>query len=187
MVGVSFLSGCATHWAVNDYGRIKPNEYFHATGPVHGDATRVYAQGELHLHPYPDTRGKISPAYLAIALNEGQILSKEINEGDMPPAAFDYPTIGTPYRYDKAWFIESGRDIGNAGGWSLYIKNPNDPDTPTLIFLNQEHRQYPRSTSAKVFYPVVLTGAVVADIIATPVYVIRALGAALVVLFVGVA
>ena len=184
-IGMMFSSGCATDWARNGYGRA-PTEYFHTTGPVRGDAAQIYIHGELHHYPYPDTRKQLSPAYIVIELQEGQIISKEIHKGNMPPVAFEYPRIWMP-PYDKASFIASGQDVGYADvtEWYLYVKNPNDINNPHWVDLTRERIQYPRSDSSEIFYPVVLTGAVVSDVIAAPVYVVFVLGVYLLIPFVG--
>lgn len=130
------------------------------------------------------------PAYMSIKLQKAQTLStmpawtllvdKEIHEGSLPPAAFEYPKITPATRPEKTpykdVFMASGQDIGTTGWWYLYVKNQNDVNDPFIVWLTGETKQYPRSTTSKIPYPVVVTGAVAVDILATPLYVAKDLG-----------
>ena len=131
------------------------------------------------------------PAYMLIKFGDGQIASQTIHECDMPPVVFEYPKITLSPRPEngryKDVFTESGRDAGTTGLWYLYVKNPHDADEPVLVWLTGQGTQYPRTGFAKIIYPLLYTGAVVADVVLIPVYVVSTLGVVLVVLVVGVA
>ena len=178
---LSFSSGCATSWVANEYGRT--HGVFQPTGPVRGDSTQVYAQGEMKIyhgicHDGSPPR-KSLPAYLFAEFRDGQIINKEIREGFFPALAFDFPEIapillpeGMSADEIKEFFVESGRETGVVLGawWSLYVKNSNDIGTPHVIWFMNDKKQYFRTTWGKITYPIVLTGAVAVDVIASPVY-----------------
>jgi len=176
IAGMLFSSGCATHWAANEYGL--SHGVFSLTGPVHGNTTRLFVQGKIDVHPGHNSRSMDSSrgsraAYLDIELDSGVTVSKNLHDGNIPPVAFEYPEITLIDNPDnkphKTAFIESGLEMGAVSLCCFYITNPNDANAPYEIPFG-DMEKYPRSTTGKILYPFVYAGAVVVDIICAPAY-----------------
>jgi hypothetical protein len=165
------LPGCATYWTVTEYGKATENFYFYSTRDlIHGDTNRLYAAGEKLVDsnlPFSSERKLM--AHAVIDLKDGKIISREVIDGPFPAAAFEYPQIKllTNDKQSKRnvdCFIESGQDIALILG-NVYIKNPQNPDKPYIIRIEDDNKTYPRSTLSMITLPVVFVGAVAFDVV----------------------
>ena len=126
---------------------------------------------------------------MLITLENHRPASQELHEGKMPPAAYEYPEIKLSPRPANASykdiFIASEDDIGTTDWLYLYIKNPSDTNKPTLVWLSGESKEYPRSAEDQTLFYVMLPGAVVVDVVTSPLYVVYALGLTLLLVLAG--
>jgi len=185
------LQGCAvTSWTTDNYG--KADERFSSpAGPAYGNTTRIYVQGEKEVDPnllFQWTRRL--PAYIIVDVKDGEIISKEVMNGYLPPVAFEHPEIltwdkiylevvGHPpplafreieFDYFSTWnriFLESGRDMAFTPN-AIYIQNPDNPHNPYKIWVTS-YDKGSRSTSSKIAFPFVYAGAMATDIVLLPV------------------
>ena|GEM_PF-5745356 len=175
---ISCVQGCATQWVVTDYGKTEERFYLsNSRGPVFGDTTRLYILGKKTVEPNVLFQSKRQfPAYTLIDLKDGEIISKEVNDGYLPAVAFEYPEIKRLLPdEDCVWwgqerFVESGQDM--AFDWRcVYMKNPRDPNNPYAIGITTD-QTYPRSTLSMIALPVVFVGAVAADVVLVSVRIL---------------
>ena len=155
-----------------------------------GDATRIYAQGR-----YIPNQGRYVSiyrpytAYTVIDLKDGEVVSRGLPErGEFPPEALDYPEIPQLWEVrlvnhyeitNRRIFIQSDLDsaFGTDIGSVVYFRNPDDINNPVEVYI--PYRQPPPQDETLcdtmlyyAAYPLVLTGAVVFDIITFPLHLL---------------
>jgi len=189
------LQGCVlTVLTISDYGRAT-EKFTSPEGPAYGDTTRIYIQGEKEVDPnLLFQRIHQLPAYITLDIKDGKIVSKEVIDGQLPSAVFEYPKIKPLFLNPRnvmnkysTWdnvFLESGYEMAFVpvvymknsdrpvlSDCLIYIKNPNDPNKPYELRI-WNYDELPRSTSTQIALPFVCVGAVAADTVLLPVYVL---------------
>ena len=164
--GMLVSPGCATYWTVTDYGRKDEKFRFGSyTNSAYGNTTKIYAQGYVYTyHRAIPTKSESYPAYMVVELHEGKIISSNKPViGSIPLSTLNYPEIKI---LNPTNFVESGQDIIHCWG-RFFIKNPHDINKPYEITI--DYKDEYRPTSSKICYPFVFTGAVVIDVITSPI------------------
>ena len=171
------LSGCATGWAVHDYEMV--SKYSRFTGPAYGDTTKLYVQGKQEVYRGINVRHmshwETYPVYMVVEFHNGKIKSiSKPQIGDLPSIALEYPEV-KPLNTTgnipngsvaKNAFIQSGWDSGSCYR-TFFIKNPNNVNMPFEIPFDGYSKRY-RSVWGYVSLPFVFSGAVVVDVITSP-------------------
>jgi len=181
-VGMVLSSGCAVtrnELMGESYASFK-------TTSARGDATRIYVQGRY----IPNEGRYVSiyrpyTAYMVIDLKDGEVVSRSLpKRGEFPPEAFECSEIPQLWEVrlinfheitNRKIFIQSGLDsaFGTDIGGVFYFRNPDDINNPVEVYIPYRQPTPQDETLGDTMlyyaaYPLVLTGAVVFDIITFP-------------------
>lgn len=162
-ISMFFLSGCLSRAVIKDYGQ--EIETFTVTGPAHGDATRIYAQGERTRSVRRTGKQHTDQGYLLIYAN-GQWSKPK--KGSIPLIALEYPEIpkiDPSGLGNRDSFIQSGQDNG-FGDRVFFFRNPENPNSPMIHF--PPVGWYYRPFETYIYIPFVLIGAVMIDAVVWP-------------------
>ena len=180
IASMTVTSGCLTKGVIQRYG--KACEKFKITGPVYGDTALLYVQGErIRWKDWVPRQYVISSQVSAYIIYADGKWSRP-QKGDIPPAALGYQKIPeiepldiykTSPSPELDTFMQSDQDSGFCKRMGyIYFKNSAPNANHKVFFVPSPIGWHYRPLRGYIYFPFVFAGAVVADIITSPVQIL---------------